>query len=111
MIEMTVLSYLKAALNVPVYMEVPEDPETTFVVVQKTGSSKTNYIYSATFAIQSYTGSLLGAAELNEQVKAAMDDIIVLDEISRSELNSDYPFTDESEKRYRYQAVYDLFHY
>ncbi|MBR0341024.1 MAG: hypothetical protein IJH64_01990 [Oscillospiraceae bacterium] len=92
-------------------MEVPEDPETTFVVVQKTGSSKTNYIYSATFAIQSYAGSLLDAAELNEQVKAAMDDIIVLDEISRSELNSDYPFTDESEKRYRYQAVYDLFHY
>ena len=111
MIEMTVLNYLETVLDVPVYMEVPEDPETTFVVVQKTGSSKTNFLYSATFAVQSYAESLLKAALLNEKVKAALDEIIVLDEIASSELNSDYPFTDESEKRYRYQAVYDLFHY
>ena len=49
--------------------------------------------------------------EINEEVKAAMDEIIVLPEISRSKLNSDYNFTDTEKKRYRYQAVYDITHY
>ena len=111
MIEKIVLDYLDDSLSVPVYMEVPEDPAIKFIIVQKTGSSKSNFIYSATFAIQSYAGSMLEAAELNEQVKAAMDNITVLDSVSHTELNSDYSFTDEGEKRYRYQAVYDLYHY
>ena len=38
----------------------------------------------------------------------AMDNIISLDSISKSKLNSDYNFTDTTKKQYRYQAVYDL---
>ena len=53
----------------------------------------------------------LTVLELNELVKEAMDDIVVLDEISRSALNSDYNFTDVTTKRHRYQAVYDLVFY
>ena len=52
--------------------------------------------------------TLLQAAELNEQVKDAMEDIVELDSISQAELNTDYNFTDTQTKRYRYQAVYDL---
>ena len=59
-------------------------------------------------ALQSYGATLYQAAELNEQVKAAMEDIVELDLISRAELNTDYNFTDTQTKRYRYQAVYDL---
>ena len=51
------------------------------------------------------------AAELNEQVKAAMEDLADLDEVSACRLNSDYNFTDTTTKHYRYQAVFDLVFY
>lgn len=111
MIEKILLDYLGRKLPVPVRMEEEADLPEKYVLVEKTGSSMTNHIRHATVAIQSYAGSLYEAAELNEEVKAAMDEIIVLDEITRSELNSDYNYTDTATKRYRYQAVYDLTHY
>ena len=107
MIELTVLNYLKSALAVPVYMEVPSN-EQEYVIIEKTGSSRENHINSATFAIQSISTSLYKAAELNEKVKAAMDDIIYEVDVSKAELNGDYNYTDTTTKAYRYQAVYDL---
>ena len=108
MIEKIVLDYLNDALNVPVYMEMPENKPDRFVLIEKTGSSRENHIDFATITIQSYAGSLYYAAALNEDVKQAMDDIIALDTVSSAELNSDYNFTDTETKKYRYQAVYDL---
>ena len=108
MIEKTVLDYLNHILKVPVYMEMPEHQPTRFVLLEKTGSAEENFIYSATLTIQSYAESLYKAAVLNEEVKKAMDNIIVLDAVSSSRLNTDYNFTDTTKKKYRYQAVYDL---
>lgn len=110
MIEKIVLDYLNNALSVPAYMEKPAEPSEKYVLLEKTGSSSEDYIKSATFALQSYAGSLFAAATLNEEVKAAMDNIIVLNEVMGSELNSDYNFTDTAKKGYRYQAVYELFY-
>ena len=106
MIEKTVLAYLSETLAVPVYMEIPADPPQTFVVLEKTGSSRTNRVTSATFAAQSYAPSMLQAAELNELVKTAFDGMIALPEIGGVSLNSDYNFTDSRTKKYRYQCVY-----
>lgn len=111
MIEKTVYDYLSQVIDVPVYMEEPKNKPDTFVVIEKTGSSKENYIEESTFALQSYATTLFKAAELNVLVKKAMDDLIVCPEVSRSKLNSDYNFTDDSTKRYRYQAIYDIVHY
>ena len=108
MIEKIVLDYLNDALNVPVYMEMPENKPDRFVLIEKTGSSRENHIDFATITIQSYAESLYYAGALDEDVKQAMDDIIALDTVSRAELNSDYNFTDTETKKYRYQAVYDL---
>lgn len=108
MIETTVIKHLSNALRVPVYAERPEKPEESYVIVEKTGSSRTNYVDHAMIAIQSYAATMLGAAELNEEVKAAMDDLISIDKVSESRLNSDSNFTDISTKQYRYQAVYDI---
>jgi hypothetical protein len=111
MIEQTILDYLNDTLTEPCYMEEPEGID-TFVLLEKTGSSLSNYVYSATFAIQSYATSLYEAAELNEKVKAAM--LTIADElntISKCSLNSDYNYTDTTKKRYRYQAVFDITHY
>ena len=108
MIETIVLDYLSSVLPEPCSLEVPERPPALFVVLEKTGSSSENYINTASFAVQSYAPSLFEAAELNERVKAAMDDLIQLPDIFSSDLDSDYNFTDTSTKRYRYQAVYDI---
>jgi len=110
MIEKIVRDFLEEKLKLGVYLEVPKG-ETTFIVLEKTGSYEENYIYNTTIAIQSYGASLYEAAQLNSQVIEVMKEIIELDEISSCELNSDYNFTDTETKRYRYQAVYDLTHY
>lgn len=111
MIEKTILDYLNQELSVPVYMERPEDPPERFVLLEKTGSSKRNYICNATFAIQSYAPSMYEAALLNELVKDTVENAITLSEICRVSLDSDYNFTDTAMRAYRYQAVYDITHY
>ena len=127
MVEKTILDYLAQELSpVPVTMEIPESMpnpvlETTgnttvlgggkLVVIEKTGSSRRNHLCTAMLAIQSYGPTLLEAAQLNEQVKAAMYGAVELNRIARVELNSDYNFTDETTKRPRYQAVFDITHY
>lgn len=111
MIEKVVLDWLNDQLNVPCYMEEKENMPASYVLIEKVGASEENLIWDATFALQSYAETLYMAAELNEQVKEAMDHIIELDVITRSKLNSDYNYTDTARKKYRYQAVYDLKHY
>lgn len=111
MIEKVILKYLKDNLAVPVYMEHQKTDPASFVIVEKTGSSRSNLIETSTFALQSYAPSMLGAAQLNEEVKALMDEVVELDEIVRSEINTDYNYTDTTTKQYRYQAVYDVTHY
>lgn len=112
MIEIIVLDYLTEKTGIPIYMEEPEKPiGYPFIVIEKTSSGIDNHIKRATFAVQSYDTSLYKAAQLNEVIKEIMLDIVSLDEISKSELNSDYNYTDTERKRYRYQAVFDLVHY
>ncbi len=111
MIEKIILDYLDQELSVPVYMERPDSPPETYVLIEKTGSGKRNQIYDATIAIQSYAPSMYEAAVLNETVKETMDSAVTLGSISRVGLNSDYNFTDTAMKAYRYQAVFDITHY
>ena len=111
MIEEIILEYLSDALPVPCYMEMPEDITGEFIVIEKTGSSRRNMINRSTFAFQAYAPTLYAAADLNESVKAAVDDMLELNEIIKVELNSDYNYTDTVMKRYRYQAVYVISHY
>lgn len=110
MIEKIILKYLLDN-GIKAYMEVPENPEDGIVVINKTGSGVINCIKSAVFAIQSYGNSLIEAAELNETIKALMENIVVLDEICACSLNTDYNYTDTRTKKYRYQAVFNITHY
>lgn len=108
MIEETILNWLQKNLDVPVYMEEPSEKPETFVLIEKTGASRDNWINHATIAVQSYAISMYEAAKLNELVKKTLDAIVQLDEVGASTLNSDYNFTDTTTKRYRYQCIYDL---
>lgn len=118
MIEKTLISFLidKTQAGSNVYAERPNDTPEKYILIQKTGSSVEDMIPSSTIAIQSITdsmqgGSLLDAMDLNEDVKEAMAYFEEESDIVMVRLNSDYNFTDDSTKEYRYQAVYDITHY
>lgn len=111
MIEKIILDYVSAAMPVPVRMEVPADPPDRFVVLKRSGRGRENGLYEANLIADSYAESLLEAARLNEQVKAVLDELDSLDEISSAELATDYPASDTENKKYRYQAVYEIYHY
>lgn len=111
MIEKIVLDYLSTHLDVPVFMEIPEEIPKKFVVISKLGSSQDNCLKFASFAVQSYADSLYDAAALNDKVKTEMDNMTALDVITSSKLDSDYVYDDTSMKLHRYQAVYDIYHY
>ena len=66
---------------------------------------------NSSLAIQSYGASLYDAAKLNEKIKNLMYDLIEVPEVARVKLNSDYNFIDTEIKRYRYQAIFDIYHY
>lgn len=115
MIEVLLYDFLTEKMTVPVYVEKPKNPSETMIIIEKTGSSEKEFIKTSTFAVQSYGSSLFEAAELNENVKNVIfdgiDGLISLDEVIRVDLNSDYNFTDTTEKRNRYQAVIVITHY
>lgn len=108
LIEVYLIEYLTKELGVNVYGQEEDATEGTYVVIEKLGSYVENYCRHSTIALKSYGATLLESAELNENVKDAMDNIIKKPEISCSKLNSDYNYTDVTTKKYRYQAVYDL---
>ena len=110
MIAKTLLDYLDSALDVPVVMEAPERL-TDYVLIDQTGSSRTNHIITTTFAIQSYGDSLYEAMVLNDAVKDAMVGFAELGNVTRVELQTDYNYTNTATKQYRWQAVYLITHY
>ena len=110
MIEKIILDFLTEKLPVTVSMERLYNAG-KYVLVEKTGGSKQDHIPTSTVAIQSYGPSLYEAAELNEMVKEAMEDLIELDQVTRSEYVSDYNYTNPKRKEYRYQAVYSITYY
>lgn len=111
MIEPMIIAYLSGQLDVPVYGMIPSNPPATMVTVEKTGGRRSNLIDAATLLIQSWAPSTEEAAQLNEQVKAAMAASVELNAISSCDLNSDYNYTDNTRKRPRYQAVFDIVYY
>lgn len=110
-IEKFTAEHLKKELAVPVWLEEPENPPEKYVIIEKTGSSEKDNIFTAVIAVQSYAESLYEAARLNDRVKKAMKSLILYPEICRCKLNSDYNFTDTQTKRYRYQAIFDIVYY
>lgn len=119
MIETFLISHLinKTFVGTNVYAERPDTPPSDYILIEKTGSSLTDTIYTSTIAIQSISdASMLNAMTLNEEVKDAIlgdEDygIIESDNIVSVELNSDYNFTDNATKEYRYQAIFAITHY
>lgn len=111
MIEKVILDHLNKYLTVAAYMEEPEQPTTSYVILERVGSSRENMIETASFAVQSYGKDLLEAATLNDTVKEIMYNLVECKEVASCKLQTDYNFTDPATMRYRYQALFDVVHY
>ena len=111
MIEVILRDYLNEVLEEPVYFSYPDNAPSDFVLIDKTGSGENEQLLSSTFAFQSYSESKYGAIVLNDKVKTAVKNAVVLMEVARVRLNSDYNFPDTVRKKPRYQAVFDINHY
>lgn len=111
MIELVIKNYLDGHLDVPSFFEHQNGITGKYVLIEKIGGGKSNELKSSVFAFQSYADSLFESAALNEQVKEVVEAMIEVSEITGIHLNSDYNFTDEQTKKYRYQAVYDINYY
>lgn len=111
MIEKIVLNYLMEHIDFDVFMEVPENPPVNFIIVEKVNGGRSDLLKSATFAIRCYSGTLLGAAEMNEAVKTVMDQITELNDVGSCRFDRDYNFTDTGTKRHRYQSLFVLVYY
>lgn len=107
-LEEKIIRFLTAELDVPVYAERPETPDPSYVLIERTGESQTNWIRLATVAVQTYGKSMLAAAGLCESVIAAMRNLPTVVNISSCRLNSAYNFTDPETREYRYQAVFNI---
>ncbi|HFI0164160.1 TPA: hypothetical protein ACGORW_001990 [Streptococcus suis] len=111
MIELIVKDFLDEHLTVSSFFEHSSQKPKRFVMIERTGGNLQNALKMATFTFQSYAESLYESATLNEQVKAVILEMITLDNISKVKLIGDYNFTDTETKRYRYQAVFDIYYY
>ncbi len=107
MIEATMRDFLEENLNVPTYLEHEKSMPSEYIMIEKTGGSSNNFIFSSTLAIQSISTTMAKASKLNEKIKALLL-LNVPKSVSSCKLNSDYNFTDTETKKYRYQAVYDV---
>ncbi len=115
-IEEVIINYLKDQMSVPVYLQRPESNPNpgrlSFLVVQKVGGTRSNYLRHATIALQAYADTHLTAARLIEEAIEKMDGITVLNEISQADLETGpYAFPLTATKQPRYQAVYAITHY
>lgn len=113
MIEETILKYLNDKADVPVYMEEPKSHPKRFAVLEKTGGGGgENFIFTSTFALQSYAESKYQAAFLNKKLKQIMlDRAADIPGVSRISYGGDYGYTDPQTKQYRYQMVLIVTHY
>ena len=111
MIEKTILDYLSARVDVPVYLEVPHPDEGSYITIEKSGGGREELVYTGLITVRCFADSLYEAAVLAETVQPIMLAIDELDDVVSCELNSAYAFPDTRTKRYRYQSVYDLVYY
>lgn len=109
MIEAILVDYLGTELEVPVFVMFPENfPRDEFIVLDRIGTGKTNYVTSYEMAIQSYGDTAFNAAALNEEVIDAMENLLDDDRFSRIHLNNSQMQTDTERKLNRYQSTFEI---
>lgn len=110
LIEKFVRDYLLTKLNVPVYMEQPAGRVSEYVVFYVTDRGKENHINMATVEFSSYADSKFDAAELDQDLRDAMEGIVETPEIFASKFGGGNDDKDNELNRYRYRSYFNLYY-
>lgn len=110
MIETTIRDFLKAELDVPVYMEILEKPAKSFVTIQKMDAGKKDHIKAATISIEAVAETKYKTALLSEQVVEKMEELGESDYVFSTELGGESDNTDTANKKYRYETIWNIFY-
>lgn len=110
-VEEIIISYLAEqnieGLGANVYAETPVDPPVRYVTVRRASGAMENRIRQTNIVTEACSlESLLDAAELHEQVIAAMLEIRDHTPLYGCRLNNDYNATRTNTKTYAYQALW-----
>lgn len=110
--EQIIIEYLNSCFGGKpnVTLTEPKDRKGEYIVIERTGGRITNFINESTIAVQSFADSMSRAVIINDEVKAHMVNIISRNDVSACRLSSDYNYTDPESGKFRYQAVFDIFH-
>lgn len=112
MIEKIIIEHLEAALDVPVYVMMPDVLPQEFVVIDRTGTSIENRITTTSIVIDSYSSvSTLAAAELADAVNSAMDELNNDANVAGCHMENCIKYTDVVRKIPRYQSTFAITHY
>lgn len=110
-IEQTIRDYLLTKFqNVPIEVMEPTDAPSKYIVFDVIDQGIEDHIWAVTVEFFSYGASVLEASALNEELKAAMLDIVELDSIFSCKLDGGGSDFNNEMKRYRYRSYFNLYY-
>ena len=110
-IEQTIRDYLLTKFqNVPIEVMEPTDAPSKYIVFDVIDQGIEDHIWAVTVEFFSYGASVLEASALNEELKAAMLDIVELDSIFSCKLGGGGIDFNNEMKRYRYRSYFNLYY-
>ena len=112
MIEVILKNFIDNNFDYPAYMEIPNGAPDIFFIIEKVGGSREDHIDSATVAVQTYAPSMYQAAKIsNDMIDDILNHLTDCPEVTSVTLNSSYNYPNTSTKRYRYQALFEIYYY
>lgn len=107
-IEADVIAFLKSQFAVPVSASVPKDRPARFITVERTGGALDTFRDLPIFAIQSWGMSVADAADLADDVRLLLPELLSLPHVANVRVGSTYNYPDPDSSQARYQTVCDL---
>ena len=112
MIEVDIKIFIEDKLDVPVYVaEKPQNKPIKYVVIQTIDGFRQNEIDAITLNFESYSDTMISAAQLNEAVKQTVLNSIELNNISSAKYSGGGQNFDTATKSYCYESVFNFYYY
>lgn len=102
---------LGSLLTVSVYAEKPKDPPAEYVVIEFVKGNLLHTLGEMSVICDSYSTSMLEAAELNREVEKALMRMLEKDYIRDISRNTSSPANRTDRKEYRYKCNFDVLYY
>ena len=111
MIEVAIRDYLVTELDIPVLMEQPKNPPKEYILLRLADGGRVNHIDAATFFVTIISNSLYSAAQIKEQVKELLYDVVKIDCISHSSSGGESATLDSTNHVYQYNVTFNFYYY